>query len=278
MPRWTLPVVFIACLLAAEVAGLAEGAGGPASAKSQLVRPDDIDDEDVKGSIKIKSQPDMLKIKIKKSDSSKKHKVFMEDAAGSGNLEKIGKAKEKNNGKWKLKYKTKKGDELPFGVTAVEMLSGRMVEVVTGGEVVLFGFVPFFSCEPNIAATTPLVRPVFGPDENATGWVYSVSKPNKGVEKLKVTVEKMGFEGGDKTYDVFLESAPGTNQFALIGKVEKVKGQPGVGKMKIATNNGDSLAFGASSVVAYEGRQIQVRDDEGVTYLLGTLEPLVELP
>lgn len=278
MPRWMLPVLVLGCILVGEVVGLvADDDDEPSTAKTQLTRPDGLPDDDVKGTLKLWSLPERIQLKVKKSDSGDKHKVFMEDDLGSGELAKIGSADDKGNGKWVLDYDASDGEELPFGVTTVDMLSGRMVEVVTGGEVVLFGYVPYFSNDPDIAATTSLVRPVFAPDADATGWVYALSKPAVGIETIEVNVENMSFKNGT-TYGVFLETASGSNLFALIGQVAKVKGQKGTGSMEISTSSGDALAFGAGSVVEYEGRQIQVRDALGVAYLVGTLAPLQELP
>jgi len=269
--RPVVPTLAIAALVAGIAApALALPKKGKQKVVATYVRPlVDASGDDARGKIKLFS-----KSKKKKSDErlvfrakflpKAPHSVFMESDVGSGSFVLVGELKGKGNAR-KLKLKTKKGDVLPFGVSAVEDLAGRGVQVRDEADaVVLSSIMPVFvpKGSPDVVLVD-LVLPASPPEPAAEGRVELMSKPWKGDERFGV--EAQSLPAGE--YSVFVEEPLGSGLFEEVGDLAPDPDEPGQLQLDLRRKFGDPLPLGVEVVDELLGRAVEVRDSVGSAFL-----------
>jgi hypothetical protein len=266
---FALAVPFV---LIAEVAILT--AAKPASQKEDsmacLVRPDDGPDADAKGFIHTHSDKkgDRFDIRVSNVPTTADLQAFIEDPANSNVFGNVGPLVEASND-LVIAFDTKKGEALPLGVTDVEALAGRRVEIrnATGG-VLLFGFVPPFGLATNVSkAKVKIFADETAPFPKMKGTLQLRSKPNKGQERIVFKAQHIPENSGP--LHVFIEDGQGV--FVDDGLME-MTGKT-TGRYARDCTDGDQLPQGVTSVDALVGRQIELRDETIAEALLSAEIP-----
>ena len=254
-------------------------AGDDYDVKTSLVRPDVAPDPDVKGNVRLrdkKSSDQRFEVTVESTDPTLDHVVLIETAPGSGTFTSLGLMKWNNVDEVKLQIKTKNGQALPLGKTKVQQLEGHEVRVQVFGETILFGAPATISGGggggggkgKDLKAQSTLTT-VGSSFPGAKGVVKLRSRPAKGDERFRVSVEKISLSGGT-TFRAFLENASGSGVLVDIGELVPSKNDPSEVRFVRKTKNGQALPFGATSVSQLTGRLVEVRTGGGELVAAGT--------
>ncbi len=247
-------------------------------ASAPLVRPDGAPDDDAKGKIELRHDPSSgdgrVDFDAQNLDGSLTFDVFVEDPPSSDTMVDVGAMEVDEDGDMRLRFDTDDGP-LPFDVNDVGELSGRRVEVQNGSVVFLVGVVP----EPSdgkgkggwVRGAASMVRPGAPPDPDAKGAVEVRLKLDDNRARLSVKAEKLP----DQAYSVFMEDDVDSGVFNDVGAMVTDAGEDGP-RLKLDSNQGDPLPYGALSPEELEGRAVEVRGADTQTYLVGVVPPLVD--
>ena len=262
-------------LLCAGALAFGEGGGnGNQDSQSCLVRPDDnAPDDNAKGTVRIRSKgnnSERFDVHAIKVDKDEEHHLWIEDPLDSDTFTDLGDLPG-DGGSQKLALDTKKGDTLPLGVTSVEELIGRRIEVRHGDDVELEGDVPPFGLDKKSKKEkVTLDAEPDDPQPDVTATLEMRSKENKGQERIILTVKKIDFDDGP--FDVWVEDGAATNVFVNEGDLEQLSEHKG--RYRRDCQKGQALPGDVMFVGELEGRRIQVRDGDDVVYLEGTIPSL----
>lgn len=271
--------------LSVLVAGEARAGSDDLEGKAPLLRPDPAPDADAKGTVKLEHDPKKdegeFKVKAERLDPALSFELFLEDAAGSGNLVSVGTMEadddEDEGGEFKIEFESEDG--LPLGVSSVQELVGRALEVQSGGVVYLFGTVPEMSQEKGgkwQKAKSALVRPEPPVVAEAKGKIEVRSRSSDNRHRFKVKAEHLPAD----SYHLFVEDAVGSGQFVDAGAMAQDDEDDDEGseyEFKADTKNGDALPAGAQTAAELAGRRVEVRDSLDQVVLYGTV-PDVTMP
>ena len=276
MKTHTLP---LALLWSITAVAAAFGGDDDLKAESPLTRPPGAPDSNAKGEVKIEHKLDKnrhkLWIEAENIDTSLTFEAWMADA--SGTLTFIGVMPiDDDVDEVEIEFDSKEGPPLPLGASTVEELSGRAVEVRSGGLTYLVGVVPTFGSGSGgggggsgggsdwIKVKQFLVRPPGAPDSNAKGYVEVRRREKDNDQKFKVEAENINPSVG---FVVFLETGVGTGAMQNIGAMKQEESDEV--ELEIETEDGDPLPLGVSDVSELAGRVVEVRDGSGAIYLTG---------
>ena len=225
-------------------------------------------DLDATGAVKIHSfdggDREIFEIRVQKVTLQSAHELWMDDGLGTmtfvANLS-GGKSK-------KFVADTQKGDALPFDLTLAE-LAGRRIEVQVAGELLLSSAVPTFVIEDKHKwAEEHLDVPPASANQGAQGMIKVKANDQRGLQYMRIKIKDVGFQSF--TYNVWIEDAKGemvqSHQIDQYGKRK--------GRIVISTRAGTSLPLGALYLDDISGRKIEIRDQNGVTYLEEVIPPL----
>ena len=255
-------------------ASLASAAGGgKKDSQICLVRPDDGPDDNAKGTLRIreKGNGSSFEIHAIKVNADHEFHAWLEDPIDSDTFTDIGTLK--GGGSQKLKFDTKKGDDLPLAAASLDELMGRRLEIRHGEDVVLKGTVPPFGLDkkPKKAEVTIDAEPG-APAEKMSLKLSLRSKADKGQERIELKAKKVPWDDGP--FHVFVEDGVASDVFVDAGKLEQ-KGGSG-GHWKRDTKQGQALPAGAEFVSELAGRRLEVRrTSDDLMYLSGEI-PAVE--
>ena len=259
-------------LVLVGTAPLAAAAGKPDSTIC-LVRPDDGHDDNAKGTLRIreKGPNSSFEIHAIKVDGDAELHAWLEDPIDSDTFTDIGTLK--GGGSKKLKFDTKKGDELPLAAASLDDLMGRRLEIRHGDDVILKGTVPPFGLEkkPQKADVTIDAEPG-APDEDMSFKLSLRSKEDKGQERIEIKAKKVPWDDGP--FHVFVEDGVASGVFVDAGELDKKGGSNGTWKRD--TKQGQALPDGVDFVKELAGRLIEVRRTSDDLKYVGGEIPAVE--
>jgi hypothetical protein len=162
--------------------------------------------------------------------------------------------------------------ELPLGVLDLRELQDRAVEVRDpAGLAILVGHIPRFgsgSSSRDEKRTLPLLRPVSEPLARARGEVEA--EIDDGDSELEIETE--GFDVTTQRFSVWIADAVGVMQ--EVGLLERDDEEEGEGAVYFGDDSGRPLPFGATSVIEFGGRRVEVRNAQGVVVLEGLVPTL----
>ncbi len=279
-------------LLCAPVA-FPSGSDQEQKGEAMLVRPAGAPDPDAKGKVEIEhhdgAYEEAFEVEAEHLDPSGTYEVFLEDGVGTGTLLSIGflshsgssdpsgddgddddDGDDEDEEEFELEFDTEDGDALPFGVMFSSELTGRRIEVRSGGQVYLEGVVPALGVgdgdDPKLKIQSQLMRPPSPPDADAKG---KVELKEKGSE-LEFEVEAEELDAPGVVYSVWLEEPAGSGLMQDVGAMSASKSSGSdEWKLELETEDGESLPFGVNALSALAGRTIEVRGNDGKTYLTG---------
>lgn len=267
-------------LCTSGLALLAPGAlaGKPERSRAPLVRPDPAPDPDAKGRSDLRAHKegeDRCELRAQNLDPGLAYEAFVEDAVGAGTFTSVGlMVAGEEAGSFALKFDQKNGP-LPLGAAGVEELFDREVQVQTGGQVHLSGwFMPFGESGGGKGgawerARADLELPGAPPDADAKGRVEVRHKAKENRDRLTVKIERV--DAATVTFSLWLDDGLGT--LTDVGALSPSDDQEGA-RYRVDTKSGAPLPFGAASVFELGGRALEVRGDDGFTYLVGTVPEL----
>ncbi|MBI4880213.1 MAG: hypothetical protein HY812_11235 [Planctomycetes bacterium] len=275
----TLTTVLSAAVLFPLLADAAH-ACHPERATAPLVRPDTPPDADAKGRVTIRSYKageDRFEVRGQHLDTLLPFEAFLEDAVGAGTFTSIGvmAVSLEDPDVVILKFDQKQGP-LPLGATEVEELCGRLVQVRSGGQVFLEGLVPEFADKKDCQGGAwdkgkdALALPDPAPDADAKGWVEVRTKAKENRDRLDVKVQHVPAD--TVTFSIFLDDGLGV--MTEVGVMTASLVDPCAARLKIDTKSGAPLPFGAHDVEDLAGRALEVRGNDGFTYLTGVVPDL----
>ena len=293
-PALLAPLGF--AILLAPIAS--SGSKNEQEGEAVLVRPAGAPDPDAKGEVEIEHHlneyEESFEVEAEHLDLSQTYDVYLEDAVGSGNLVSIGTMAveiddddededddeddddedddedEDEDDELTLSFETEDGASLPFGVTFVSDLSGRVIEIRSGGSTYLAGVVPALGASgPKSKVKTELMRPANAPDADAAGEIYL---KKEGVEQ-EFEVEAEHVDVANTVFAVWIEDAVGSGVFQNVGAMVADKsgssGSSGEASLELETGDGEALPLGVHDLSELAGRALQVRGDDGFVYLAG---------
>ena len=165
------------------------------------------------------------------------------------------------------------GTELPFGAASPADLAGRKIQVQdAAGAVVVEGMTPAViepEPEPH-SGRCDLSRPDPAVDPDAEGAI----KFEEGEGRIVIKVYLQNLDPG-KVYEVFLSKPDGSATESL-GKV--TADEEGTGRLKLDSEKGDAIPFGAGSLAELEGYGVTVKDEAGAVILQGSVCAVQVLP
>lgn len=253
------------------------GSGGSSSGskweigKAPLMRPSPAPDSDASGYVetrkRAKDNHQKFKVEAEHLDPAGSFAVFVEDAVGSGVFANVGAmGPEDKVGEFELELETEDGDPLPFGVTSVNDLAGRGVQVRDATDAVLLeGVVPGVSFSLKATkAQTSLTAVTAG-----KGKLRLRNVPKKAQQFFELQLKKVG-KGAVVEIFVF---DPNTSTMVLAQTLNANSG--GNTKLKINTRKGQSLPLNALTLSELGGRAIEVRlQGTGTVLLTGVIPTL----
>lgn len=260
-----------------EAGGSGSGSGSGSSGggdwikvKSSMVRPSGAPDSNASGYVELrrreKDQRQRFKVEAEHIDPSVGFSVWLETGVGSGVLSNVGGMKPDDADEVELELDTGDGAQLPFGVADVDLLTGRSVEVRDGaGQVYLQGVVPALGGGSNQtqAAQVELTASV------GKGRIKLKSKPKAANERFEVRLKKLAKKSG---VQIWMRS-PATGTFQMVTGLTTNGG--GKAKFKVKTKSGQPLPFGAATLDALAGVDVEVRDAQsGAVLQSGTIPSL----
>jgi hypothetical protein len=255
-------------------------AGKPERARAPLVRPAAAPDADAKGRLDLRSHKagqDRFSVRAMRVDTALTYEAFLEDAAGSLTFTSIGVLTPSVDDPEAaaLKFDQKTGP-LPFDVPAVADLAGRELQVQSGGQVYLRGLVPDFPAQGSqrggawTKGRAALSQPDPPPDEDAKGRVEVRRKSSHNRDRFVVKVEKV--PTSTVVFSVFLDDGLGV--LTEVGLMTASLDDPESAMLKVDTKSGAPLPFEVFSVDELSGRALEIRGDDGFTYLTGEVPAL----
>ncbi|RKY20614.1 MAG: hypothetical protein DRQ55_07100 [Planctomycetota bacterium] len=158
----------------------------------------------------------------------------------------------KPTGSYQWLSDTRKGHELPLGVSTLPMLAHGPLELRAGSEVLLSGRVPLYGEFSERRASAYLVRPLTDLFGDTRGRVRISSDASRQVERMQVRADELapGLAGdlrlwlGDRGQ--LLDQGP------LLPRHDRAE-------WRVNTRKGDLLPLGAADVFALAGRELIVR-------------------
>lgn len=263
----------IALAVFSPAALAAPGGGGKKDSQICLVRPDDGPDDNAKGTLRIreKGNGSSFEIHAIKVNADHAFHAWLEDPIDSDTFVDIGTLK--GGGSQKLKFDTKKDDDLPLDAASLDDLMGRKLQIRHGDDVILRGTVPPFGLEkkPLKAAVTMEAEPG-APDEDMSFKLSLRSKEDKGQERIDLKAKKVPWDDGP--FHVFVEDGVGSGVFVDAGKMDKKGGSGGAWRRDM--KQGQALPAGADFVKELAGRRIEVRRTSDDLLYVGGDIPLVD--
>jgi len=255
-------------------------AGRPERARAPLVRPAAAPDVDAKGRLDLRSHKagqDRFSVRAMQVDTALTYEAFLEDSAGSLTFTSIGFLTPSLDDPEAaaLKFDQKTGP-LPFDVPAVADLAGLELRVQSGGQVYLRGLVPDFPAQGNRrggawtrerAALDPTDPPQ---DEDAKGRVEVRRKASHSRDRFVVKAQKV--PAATVVFSVFLDDGLGV--MTEVGQMTPSADDPEEAMFKVDTKSGAPLPFEVFSMDDLAGRALEVRGDDGFTYLTGEVPVL----
>lgn len=250
-------------------------------AEAPLTRPAGAPDSNAKGEVKIEHDLDKdrhkLWVEAENIDTSLSFEAWIADAGGT--MQFVGVMPIDDPGEVEIEFDSDDGPPLPFGASTVESLSGRAVEVRSGGQIYLTGTIPSFNGSGGgggggsgsgggdwIKVKQSLVRPANSPDSDVTGYVEVRYRTKDNDQKFKVEAEHIDT---NVSFSVFLETAVGSGVMQNVGSM-KIDDSNEV-ELEIETEDGDALPFGVAHVSELAGRSVEVRDAGNAIYLAGVI-------
>jgi len=239
------------------------------STRIYLTRPELMaPDLDATGAIVIKSYDggdrEIFEVRIQKVTAQPVHELWIDDGGGTmtfvSNLA-GGKSK-------KYAVDTQKGGTLPFGLTLAE-LAGRHLEVQVNGEVLLSSDVPAFVLEDKhkFAEENLDVAPG-SPNLGAQGAIKVKANDQRGLQWFRIKAKDLGWQSF--AYFLWIENDEG--EMVLAAPLEQYGKRKG--RLFRCTRAGTALPLGALYIDDITGRKIEVRDQNGTTYLQEFVPPL----
>jgi hypothetical protein len=240
--------------------------GPPLKARADLEAPAGAPFADAKGRIDVRFEnPDShhaarsrLKIKVEHLGRSSHYTLWV-------NGTQFGELTTKGDGNAEFKVDTKKGDELPLGVT-LEQLAGATIEVRDdSGAVVLTGTFPSLQPEhgDHVKDRNELTSTVAGAKGRVEAEFKAADAHHAEESKLTIKVEHLS---GDTEYTLW-GTNPATGTVEQFGTLTTKS--DGNAEFKVETKKGDALPFGAT-LADLAGGTLEVRDSSGTAVLTGT--------
>ena len=248
-------------------------AAKPKQTTAPLVRTATPPDADAKGRMSLrehKAGEDRFKLRAMNIDNALSYEAFVEDAVGAGTFTSVGVLTASLNEPQSasLNFDQRTGP-LPLGVANVSDLAGREVQIQNGGQVYLRGMVPDFVVGKKGPAwkrgSICPTRPATPPDDNAKGMIGVRTKMSENRDRFEVKVQRVPADL--VIFSVFVDDGVGV--MTDVGAMTPSAGDPGAAKLKIDTKSGAPLPFGVFDVEDLEGRALEVRGNDGFTYLAG---------
>lgn len=255
----TLSILAVTSLVVSVAPPTAHAAKDELEAKTKLMRPAGAPDDDAKGEIEIESEDgeQVIDVEAEDLDTSLTYEIFLEHPAGSGTMNSIG-FLEEDDGDFIFEEDTDEGGTLPFGASEVSELSGRTLEVRSGGAVYLTGQVPFFD-----GASFKEKSKLKG---SGKGQVRVEMKAKKGTQEFRLDVKK---QGKKTLLEIWIEN-PDTDTLELVATVPAKKS--GKASWKVRSKDGDALPHGVLNLQDLGGRDVEVRRvSDGAVRLSGVV-------
>ena len=239
----------------------------PASegAKFSLMRPVALADGSERGTIDVREKAgasqSRLRVKAKELGEGA-FDLFMEEPPLSGTMVSVG-ALVLEDGVHRLRFDTKKGDQLPFSAASIDDLVGRRVEIRRDdASVRLVGLVP----EPVGKQSVDHDKQKMTGFDGAKGGLHVVERSKHG----RVTIDMKG-GGLPAGSSLAFQVDDGGGQLVTVGMVSV--NEDGKGKLHLDTKKGDPLPFGALTLDELAGRPVELCDpgQDGLVLLTGVL-------
>ncbi|OJS71086.1 hypothetical protein BK400_29745 [Escherichia coli] len=258
---------FIPALLL--LAGQAAASPDVLSTRLFLTRPEAVvPDLDATGLVWIRSYDggdrERFDVRLQKVTPASQHELWMDD--GLGTLVYVANLTGGKNKKFGLD--TGKGEGPPLGLTLDE-LAGRALEVRVNDEVLLQSVVPAFVIEnKHKFAKEELDIAPGSPNQGCQGIIKIKANDQRGLQYLRIKAKDLGWQSF--TYYLWIEDDLGDMvEVAALDQYGKRKG-----RITRNTRAGTALPLGALYLDDISGRKIEIRDQNGVTYLEEVIPPL----
>jgi hypothetical protein len=280
-----LSVVATLCLASPTAQAAASGKGkGVSQVKVDLTRPAASPDADAHGQVHLwtheKQDRQRFTLKVHHVDVSALHELFIESGLNSGNFLYAGSLTPQGAKMLEFKADTKKGDVLPLGARSNSAFEGCRIEVRLGGDPILGCTIPGNpddGDDPDVGIAEVVNTPmklkvrlrapnIDPPAAKMKGKLRLRSYKKKSKQLFRVQVRRAPFE--EHELFLFIEDAPDSGDFVEAGELMR-RGKTRKGRMLRNTKKGDALPVGISFLSQLAGREVQVRDAEGLMYLEG---------
>ena len=274
---YLVPALMLALLVSAPKAD----AKAPNRGEASLVRVPDVDDDNARGWMRVRSHKNEQRFEVKAfdidSDEDTLVELFIEgDVLAElilvGELRRGG--EEDGEATYHYRDRIKKGrGELPLGVMNISELTGRRAEIWVDGEALLEGVIPGTSHEKSGKASSELDATADAPEEaRATLRMFSV--PRKGSESFRLKVVQFPLMP-DEALHFYLEDPNDPGVLVDQGELVESDGDDGEHRFRLRTRKGDPMPFGLAGVAEMEGLMMEVRNAAGdVVYFEGLVPAL----
>jgi hypothetical protein len=274
-----------------------------------LTRPADAPDADAQGSLRLfthtKQQRDRFDLKVLNVDTDSLHELWIETSPLSGDYAWAAYLTEKAGKNLFLKLDTMKGDALPLGASTNADYQGCRVQVRLGLDTVLECLVPSDAggngddgdsrrgdrggddpgdggddtdgdADEDSLANIKLKVRLQPPGDDAPapkmkGKLRLRAFKKKGVQRLRIGAKGIPYE--DRTFHVFLEEPRDSGNYVDVGELEQRR-KSMKGRYRRNTRKGEGLPLGADFLSTLTDRGVQIRDQDDVVYLMGTIPPM----
>ncbi len=262
----------------------ASGGGDTQTGESPLTRPNGAPDADAHGRIRVEHRSngrEKLNVEIEDVADATSFELWMEN--DSAVLTLVGSFTSQGAGEQEIEFDPHDGDPLPFNAPTVASLEGRDVEVQSGGIAYLSGSVPALGSNGGgddngggggggggwDKARSSLTRPAGAPDPDAHGKIETRRRASNARQRFQVEIEDVPASG--VVFSAFVDDGGGTltNVGALVPHEDA-----GEFELELDTGDGAQLPFGVADVDDLAGRAVEIRGDDALTYLVGTVPSL----
>ncbi len=219
-----------------------------------------------RGSITIKTKGSSVTVKFSVAELADEVPaplaIFLEDSPGGGSYSQVAEIGTLANGAGKLTLSSTDGPPEDLGVTDVEDLVGRGVQVRDANDTVLLdATIPELVKFQGTKLSATLAPPPGSPVPAASATLKGTVSSKKGSEKFKVKAKKLT---PGVTLALFVEDAPDSGVFEAAGELS--------GSLyERNTADGDRLPLEVPAHEHLVGRKLEVRDGD-VVVLAGTIE------
>jgi hypothetical protein len=244
--------------------------------KMDLTRPDPAPDADAQGEVELdrKGKEQGFEVNAKNLDGgvAAPYSVQLETGLGTGVFTAVAVLQPKPGkpGRYEVKLEQECGPPPILGVTDVDQIPGRKVEVRDAADqVVLRGVCPQLVSgvgKLNFNHKAKLSLPMNPPSPKATGDVRVKFNAPQGQSEFEVHAKNLS---NGNSYSVWLEDAVASGVFVKVGDLHGKGNQTKSVEFEANTKDGTGLPFGVATVADLKDRLLQIRDGGDVIHLVG---------